>query len=718
MKDRWLLLVIFSLLFIPTSLSFLFIQSSMAQIDDDEPIIPSSPTDVYILEGAAYDAPIGDERPIVHFFGVIYWERLADSFLNFFINTSDVIDDTFRDYETKKTLDEYDPSNDQCASNYNSFAHRNSCVTRLNDRYIIIPESRSFEYEITAYYDPDIVYDTGFIVIFNSQSVDFSILVEDEQVYAKVDYRNVITLPPGAGVVSFAPIDKGFLGIDKTEDGRWQLIWEYKHRAMDSRHDPLIIEVTYAFDEIFLKFTEQIYQNQQEQQRRIEEENRLDILNASFVVIATLAIVASIFSVLFAYLLARKRFQPKLDRARELPRRTASDIEKSESLKVPTKSLLLSGLIIFPLIFSPIPVTSQIENQNIIWNGIYDLNEDLTMTEEVEIIFPVYENEAYVYINTSNVDTFEAFDEFGTELPNQDEGHRYKVSNPGFSFTYKIKRSYKNQLHNNSQMLVFLDRFWMEFLKPADAQQFDDRYFHVDLRYTVLLPNGAFLYSASPSDLLEISKTKTGRWNITFTDTDRQMDAFHDVFETQITFSFVSILEAIEDLDIPFELPQQDQQDIDELIKVASSEILLFSILGIIAPLISFLIAYWVLKRRYQKLIERIEQQQEEQIFIEGPQIQALAKAVAKESGNRVYEGYAGHYWRLINKLSTILKRDVSIMDNWQISEEIIKQKIKVDISRISQLLTMGQSILPDDSIGYDQLYEYSQEVDDILQEL
>ncbi|MHA2252648.1 MAG: hypothetical protein ACXAD7_19955, partial [Candidatus Kariarchaeaceae archaeon] len=531
-------------------------------------------------------------------------------------------------------------------------------------------------------------------------------------------YRNVITLPPGAGVVSFAPIDKGFLGIDKTEDGRWQLIWKYKHRAMDSRHEPLIIEVTYAFDEIFLKFTEQIYQNQQEQQRRIEEENRVDILNASFVVIATLAIVASIFSVLFAYLLARKRFQPKLDRARELPRRSASDIEKSESLKVPTKSLLLSGLILFPLLLNPLPVNSQIENQSIIWKGLYVLNEDLTLTEEVEITFPVYENEVYVYINTSGVDIFAAYDEFGTELQVTDEGHRYLVKNPGFKFTYTIDRSYRNQLHNNSQMLVFLDRFWMEFLKPADAQQFDDLYLHVDLKYTVILPDGAFLYSASPSDLLEISKTETGRWNITFTDTDRQMDAFHDVFETQITFSFVSILEAIEDLDSPFELPQQDDQDIDEIIKVASSEILLFSILGIIAPLISFLIAYWVLKRRYQKLIERIEQQQEEQIFIEGPQIQALAKAISKESGNRVYEGFTGHYWRLINKLSTLLKKDVSLLENWQISQEILKLKIKIDEARILQLISIGQSVLSDDSIGYDQLYEYAQEVDEIIHEL
>lgn len=697
---------------------------SLAQVDKDEPIIPSSPTDVYIVEGAEYFAPIDDNRPIVHFFGVIYWERLANSFLNFFTNTSDVITESFWDYESGNKLD----ITDECRNRYGDFNQINACVTKLSDKYIIVPEARSFGYEITAYYDPDIVFDTGFIVIFNSQSVDFAITVEDQQVYAKVDYKNIITLPEGAGIVSYAPIDNGFLGLDRTDDGRWQVIWEYKHRAMDSKHDPLIIEVTYSYDEIYLKFTEQVYQNQEEQREREREENRLKLLNASFVVIATLAIVASIFSVLFAYLLAKKRFQPKLNQAKELPRRVASDIEKSESLKVPTKSLLLSSIIIIPLFIAPISVNGQVEVETIYWNGLYDLNKDLTLTETIEIKFPVIEDEIFVYINTSITNLeFEAFDEFGTELRYEEEENRFVVHDAGFYIKYIINRPY--QVHNNSNMLVYLDRFWMEFFKPtvfltSEDIIDEDWFFYVDLQYSVILPVGAYLYSASPSELLGndvnkgISKTTTGRWNVTFTDSDRRMDAFHDVFETQITFSFISIIDAIDNLDTPFQVIQDQKQDLEEYIDVASSEILLFSILGIIAPLISFLIAYWVLRRRYQKLIERIEQQQEEQIFIEGPQIDALVKAVAKDANDRLYDSYIGHYWRLLNNLSVKLRRDVSVMENTQIIAEINKRKLKTDQNLLMEILSMGQSMSPDDAIDYGQLQEFNQLINEFLKEI
>ena len=183
----------------------------------------------------------------------------------------------------------------------------------------------------------------------------------------------------------------------------------------------------------------------------------------------------------------------------------------------------------------------------------------------------------------------------------------------------------------------------------------------------------------------------------------------------QITFSFVSILDAIEDLETPFEIPKQEEQDIDEIIKVASSEILLFSILGIIAPLISFLIAYWVLRNRYKKLIERIEQQQEEQIFVEEPQIEALTRAVDPEARDRLVEGYIGHYYRLVNRLSVTMKRDVSILTDQQIISELSKKKINVNESELLQLLSQGRAMELEDSIGYDQLSEYAENVDELL---
>ena len=221
-------------------------QPTSNQVSQD-PIVPSQPSNVVIRESAAYDAPIGNNRPIVHLSGVIYWTELAGQGLNFFTNTSDVIDAKFYDYETGAPMD-------QLSSCQGAYQLISNCVQDQGDRYLIIPAGRSFAYEIKSYYNPDIVQDTGFIVIFNSQSVDFSLTVDGVQKYAAVDYSNEIILPQGAGLVSWAPIDSGFVKLDKTPQNRFKLSWNYVNRAMDTKHNPLMIAVTYTYDAIFLAF--------------------------------------------------------------------------------------------------------------------------------------------------------------------------------------------------------------------------------------------------------------------------------------------------------------------------------------------------------------------------------------------------------------------------------------------------------------------------------
>ena len=693
---------------------------------EDLVIDPSSETDVFIIEEAIYDAPIAHERPVVHLSGVIYWERLAGSLLNFFLNASDVITHDFWDYDTNENYYITDIDTDtSCLVNYGTLDQITNCVTQLDDRYIIIPDSRSFVYEISAYYDPDIIQDTGFIVIFNSQSVDFPLSVDGELVYAKVDYKNVIVLPIGAGVVSFAPIDEGFFGLERlTVEGgiRWQLTWEYKHRELDSKHDPLIIEVTYSYGPIYLKFTEQVYQLQKDREQQQEEQNRLDLINTSFTVIATLALLAALFSVLMAYLIARRKFQADLERAQALPRRAVSDIETSNSLKIPTRSLLLSAMLFLPMFFAPIPIDAQSNDQIISWTGEYDLKRDLTLKETVTIVLPILKDFVYVYTNTSEVFEFSARDEFGNEITFEEDpgGHRYKLYNPGFAFTYEIDRPYK--VYNNSGMLVLLDRFWMEFRKPPEIATLEDQFFHVDLKYTVFLPSKAILYSASPTETMEPGTTliatvgtTDGRWNITWTDYDRQMDAFHDVFESQITFSYLNILEALENLNTPFQVANPEEQDITDLIQIAGSEILLFSLLGLIAPLLSFLIAYWVFRKRYQKRIERIEDQQEQEIFVESAQIEALVQATSKEAKNMIYQSFKGHYWRLVNALSAKLHRDSTLMEFEVLTRELQDRKIKIDEITLNQLIIQGKSADLDMNITYDELFEYASQVDVIL---
>ncbi len=707
MREKGYFFTILFLLIVPTFVATTMVNEVLAQ--GGEPIVPSEPSNVYIEEIAEYDAPIGDSRPIVHLSGILFWERLAGIALYFYINTSDIIDFQFWDHDTGNSL----PESDTC---FDPLSFESGCIVDDGDKFIIKPEKKSFEYTIDAYYDPDIIEDTGMIVIFNSQSVDFSLEVDGEQVFAKVDYRNEIILPQNAYVVSRAPIDDGMEPLDFREDGRVRLVWEYKNRAMDSKHDPLMIEVTYSYDQIYLAFNQQIYQQQQSQKERQEEEQKLDLLNASFIVIATLAVLASIISVLFAYLLARKRFEPKLNKAKELPRRSVTDIERSPSQKIPIKSMFLSMIIIIPFFMAPIPIQAQTDIDNIGMNVTMDLGkEPFVLIERTVMEMPVAKEYVYIYTNTSEVINFNAYDENGNTLRTEIEENRYKVFDPSFYFVYEIERPYK--VYDHAGILVFMDRIWSEFVMPPEAQTADDIYFNVDLKYSIILPADAYLYSASPSDLMAISTTNTGRWNVTFTSDDRNMDAFHDVFEMQITFSFVDILEALENLNADFQKDRVEIQNTQDLIDTVRDEILLFSLLGLIAPLISFMIAYWVFRRRYQKLIERTERQQEENIFVEDAQIAALTLSL-ESTENDMAKSFIGHYWRVIRRISELVNRDISLLDNQRILIEMDKKGINVDKALLTDILTRGQEVSEEDEITYEDLFEYANQVDLLFEEM
>lgn len=656
----------------------------------ETPIIPSNPTNVVIRETAQYNAPTSDDDPISYLTGVIYWEELAGTRLSFFVNTSKVINAVFKDFETKTEIPQYDEAGDM------PVAANSAAILIKPDRYIIGPSSRSFQYEIEAYYEPDIVEDTGFIVVFNSQSVDFSIEIDGQPAFARTDYYNRITLPQGAGIVSYAPIDNGFnTPIGKTDDGRWVLEWEYLNREMDTKHDPLMISVTYTYDEIFLAFTEQVYQNQIEQQKQQEEINRLNLLKQSFEIIATFAILASLFSILFAYLLARRKFETDLNTAKELPKREIVDIEKSPPQNLPVRSMFLSIMIIIPLILNPIPLTDAqlIDNDNILWNGTYDLNNDLTLTEYVDIELPIEKENIYIYTNTSEA-SLRFYDDLGSELQFDTEDNRFIIPNPGLKFNYELERPY--QVHNNSGMLVWLDRFWLEFRNP-EATSLENEYFKVDLNYNVLLPRNAILYSASPSELLEISNID-GRTNVNMRDQSRQMDAFHDVFETQVTFSFLNIIDALENLDSDFVQLKPEEQNIESLLLVAADEVLIFSLIGLIAPILSFFLAYWILRKRYKKLIDRIEKQQEEQLFVEAPQISAFTAAITKTE-EHLSKAFKGHIYRLNMYLSKILETDISKLNDIQLLSLIKKSKVKIDYNIYQEIKDLEKSMIFNDEM-------------------
>ncbi|MDH5403833.1 MAG: hypothetical protein OEY49_15155, partial [Candidatus Heimdallarchaeota archaeon] len=282
--------------------------------------------------------------------------------------------------------------------------------------------------------------------------------------------------------------------------------------------------------------------------------------------------------------------------------------------------------------------------------------------------------------------------------------------------SYEMYRPYT--LYNYSNILVYLDRLWLEFLKEESQRTADDPYLYVDYDYNIVLPEGAILYSASPSDQFTKTINEQGRINVNFNGENQRMDAFHDVFETQVTFSYFNVLEALENLDSDFVQIREEQESIDSLIKVAATEILMLSILGLLAPLISFFIAYWVFRRRYLNKIKQAEEQQEERILVENVQIEALIKSIEKSAEDEIYKSFRGQYFKLINRISRLVNKDVLNLTTEQILNEVRRKKLDIDINTLQELIIFGNTFSSEDHIEYSELLNYSENIDVFLDEL
>lgn len=665
----------------------------------------SDPSNVCIVEGVQYEAPVGNERPIAKFWGYLYWEFISGNPLQFFLNTTNLI---------KEPLI-YDPD----------FPNDNSKVqweiSERGDFIQITPTGKHFAYVIEAYYEPDVVGDTGFVVVFQSQVVNFPLpRTDDENAWYKVDYSNTIILPEGAGIISFAPTEdsRGPINFEKISSTRYGIHWEYRNRALDSKHDPLITEVTYSFDRIYLQFTELVYKNQVEQQRRNDEQQTLDFLKNAFRIISALAIVASLIAVIVAYLLVRKRYDPLKQKAKELPRRQAVDVEKEQEMKIEVRRMLLGGFLMFLIIAPGMMQGTQAQatiNENIQWVGQYEIFRDNTLRETVRLDIPVPQSTMKVWINTSSVWDVSITDEHGVPISNvKTFEDRFEIENPPlivqYSFTYEFTP------YDNAGMLVYIDRFWLEYPNP-NAQQGESSFLHADIDYNVVLPSDAIIYSASPSDLVTLSIDPDGRKRVRFVDKDREADAFHDAWETQVSYSFVDVIDAIERLDVQFMNRRVQNRNINELIQQNQDQVLFFAILGIIAPLISFLIAYWTFRRRALKEIERLQQQQEEQIFVETDQIEAFLATKTLKTEEQVRDAFLGYFWELVYKIKKKLKKDPLKVPFSMIEREL--NKLEVDVVEVLNLLEEGRMIeQSEDPVYYDQFQDYAERVLEIIKKL
>ncbi len=666
----------------------------------------SDPSNVCIVEGVQYEAPVGNERPKAVFWGYLYWEFIAGQSLFFFFNTSNLL----------KEPRIYDPD-------FPNSPNAVEWVTSSRGDFIqVTPSGKHFAYIIESYYEPDVVEDTGFIVVFQSQVVNFPLpRADDEFAWYKVDYSNTIILPKGAGIVSYAPTDdsNGPVNFERVEEGRYMLHWEYRNRAMDSKHDPLITQVTYSYDRIYLQFTDIIYRNLIQQQRQQDEQDRLNLLNSAFRIISALAIVASLISVLVAYLLVRKRFDPLKQKARELPRRQAIDVEKEQDMKIEVRRMLMAGFIVF-LVITPNLFASthaQTPSENIKWFGQYEIFEDNTLIETVRLDLPIPQSVMKVWVNTSSVWNVEFRDENGVPLSNVKEfPDRFEISNPPLIVEYTM--TYRFKPYDNNGMLVYIDRFWLEYPNP-NAQSDESRFLLADIDYNVVLPEKAIIYSASPSEKVQLLRDQDGRKRVKFTDTNREIDAFHDAWETQVTYSFIDVLEAIEKLDTQFYQFRTKNRNINEIIRQNQDQILIFAVLGLIAPLISFIIAYWTFRRRALKEIERLQQQQEEQILVETDQINAFLAAKSIDPNEQARDALLGYYWELVYRLKTITKKDPTKVGFAALEREANRSLKDVDLAELMNLLDEGQLVeSTEEPVSYEQFAEYAERALVILDQL
>ncbi|MCG3217820.1 MAG: hypothetical protein KAR35_02385 [Candidatus Heimdallarchaeota archaeon] len=684
-KRSW----VFSIVFIVLFVELLIVNSpttSYAQVETEDPM------DVTLVE---YDKFNRDLTLLSR--GLIEWTYLGGAGLHFFLNTSQIIDhqQAFWDPVTGRNYTEVLPDSSQANLEGNYYV--------LPDRFVVnVMSTGRLAYRTFSNYIPDEVGNTGFFVVFGTNIVNFQYqLITGELVYANVDIEKTIILPENSAVVSYAPTGTPEeVTMFKPSPDRYGIKWNYKHRAMDSKHDPLTTEVTYTFDEIFLQFAEAMYRNQKEIQKIQETEQRLDMLKASFTQIAFMAVILGVIAAIVGVLVARRKYKKQLDEAKQLPRRAAIDIEKSDSMKVNIGSLFIFAMLLFAIFSTPMmpgQVNADIElidpvdhiEGNILWVGVIELEETMISTETIEITFPEPQSQIYVWSDTSKVENFQAWDNQGKEKYVDKEVDRYVINDVGTYVRYTIRQPYN--IYNNSNILVFIDRFWLEYPRPDGTQE--DQYYHADMSYNIILPEGATVYSASPSSLYSKTLLSDGRKRISFTDQNRQIDAFHDMWECQVTYSFVDVLDAINDLNADFEHLRVETQTEEELISSILQQVILFSILGLIAPILAFLIAYWITRHRKRKEIEQVKKSFDDKIFVESEQILAFDQVTDTDHISSGWKAVLGSFWRLQQVIQTLIRRNLENKNAGEITEALSKQDYFINSVEYDALLTEGREM-------------------------
>jgi len=602
------------------------------------------------------------------------------------------------------------------------------------DRITVLPRTTGLNYRIRSNYYPDYFLDTNFVVIFDTFWAQFSYLTPDgDERYAPVTYHNKQLLPEDAGLVSFAPTDNAVI---VKEGNSFGITWDYEERAMDPFHEPLTYEITYNFDPIYLQFTEQMFENQSQQQEIEQTESLLNLLQIYFKLIAFIAIAISIFAALFGYLRAKRKFKSKLNEARSMPKKMLKDIEAEIEPRKRVSALFNAFFII--LLISPALYTNQqittdmnvvannkmvtIEGYTPIMTGERDiryessieLGKDGIAFETVIMELPFTVDNFSIWADTSSVLEFRAYNEFHVPLSYQQFSDKYLIRNLQGFIEYEIVRPYT--YYNNSNILVYLDYFWLLFVDPVlQEESLPPIYSKADIKFTVIVPEGAILYSASPESILTLSQTPEGRRKVTFTDEDRDIDPYHDLFSTQITYSFIDVIEAIENQSARFEHFRVETKISEEQRASLSRNLIFISLLGLIAPILAFLLTYFIVRRRMLRKIQEEEQKYEMLVSVEEIQLQAMNKAKEIDASSEPWKAMLGEYWELLGYISRIVPVNLLAAPE-ELHEKTVRKYIPSNlITETLEILSVGGAI-SNSWIGNEQIYYNKQQSRDYLE--
>ena len=648
--------------------------------------------------------------------GYIYWVDLNSpgGYLTIYGNTSDMYELVFWDGIGSMTE----------GQNYELFP----------DRIRVYPRTTGLNYRIRSNYYPDYFLDTNFVVIFDTFWAQFSYLTPDgDERYAPVTYHNKQLLPEDAGLVSFAPTDNAVIIREGKSFG---ITWDYVERAMDPFHDPLTYEVTYNFDPIYLQFTEQMFENQSQQQEIEQINSLLDLLQVYFKLIASIAIAISIIAALYGYIRAKRKFKSKLNEARSMPKKMLKDIEAEIEPRKRVSALFNAFFII--LLISPMFHTDEqvnvdmevvannrmvsVEGYNPIVNSERDiryessieLGEDGIAFETVIMELPFIIDNFSIWVDTAAVLEFRAYNELHAPLSYQQYSDKYLIRNLQGFIEYEIVRPYT--YYNNSNILVYLDYFWLLFIDPElQIEEQPIIYTKADIEFTVIVPEGAILYSASPESILTLSQTPEGRRKVTFTDEDREIDPYHDLFSTQITYSFIDVIEAIENQSARFEHFKVETRISEEQRASLSNNLIFISLLGLIAPILAFLLTYFIIRRRMLRKIQEEEQKYEMLVSVEEIQLQAMNRAKEIDASAEPWKAMLGEYWELLGYLSRIVPVNLLAAPE-ELHEKTVRQYVPtILISETLEILSVGRAV-SNSWISNEQIYYNKQQARDYLE--